>query len=100
MKIIVIGHVIDTEYILRISSVEKDNNYWQTYFYIYFVNGEELEVRYHGSRKYPSRDIPEADVIEINRIRDEVIKYWEGSQTTLPTINFSDNSSIVEHNPD
>lgn len=93
MKIAVLGDIIDTDTIYQIEEVKynprnaypEDEVYIES-FLIKFFNRKELLIQdknycYH-------KGIDKNLMIKLNKLREEVIRYWSNNQSQIPKIEF------------
>lgn len=113
MKISVLGDIIDTESIYRITPIEKkENNFFKYYFTIYFFNKEKLLITLDtgiyfsgthlsiNSSGYDNHNATLEDalnskeykdsLIRIENLRNKIISYWNKSNTNIPLLEFEE----------
>lgn len=107
MIVQVLDKLIETNFIYNISEVEQN---WEAYddykkiranctFHIYFLNSNMISI-YKVSSRYTSRldeefeKISEELYINMNKVRDALIKYWNKSKLNIPKIDI-DESNII-----
>ena len=113
MKISVLGNIIDTELIYKISPIKKTENiFFNFYFTICFFNNKELEVKldtgiylknnyliirksnyenYNSSREEVlNRKEYLDELVRIKNLRNKVIEYWNTSKSEIPMLEFEE----------
>jgi len=83
MKISVLGNIIETKDIYLISKIKEEKSslrFLGYSFIIKFFNDKDLKIFIEDGRKLEV----------INKLRNEVIKYWEENKTEIPLLEFDD----------
>lgn len=90
MKVIVCGNLIETDLIYKIGQV-RPNLHVYIEFVIYFLNNNKEEIRVWVGNDKKGNEFKEHVAYiyaELNRIRDELVKFWLLDQTDIPVIYF------------
>ncbi len=88
MKISVLGNIIETKYIYKITPVNIFNENCGG-FVIKFLNKKDFLIKnYYGGGRIRSTQEDGFSIDKLEKLRQEVINYWNEDKSDIPQIEF------------